>query len=85
VDDNGPADDTLGSDELDELVVDRSLGVALSIRLDVAEVTYMAVLIVRAAVGLAVRVDCRSGAPVSEAGPDRAGTKYPRWTHRILQ
>lgn len=52
------ANDTLGANDLDELVGHRALGVALGIRLDVAEVTNMAVLIGRGTVGLAVGVDC---------------------------
>jgi hypothetical protein len=51
------ADDALGSDEFDKLVGHGSLGVALAVGLDVAEVTHMAVLVGRSAVGLAVRVD----------------------------
>jgi hypothetical protein len=53
------ADDALGADDLDELVGHGALGVALGIRLDVAEVTNVAVLVGRGAVCLAVRVDCR--------------------------
>lgn len=53
------ANDALGANDLDELVGHRALGVALGIRLDVAEVTNMAVLVGRGAVGLAVGVDCR--------------------------
>ena len=52
------ANHALGADELDEAVGHAALGVALSIRLDVAEVTNVAVLVARGAVGLAVRVDC---------------------------
>lgn len=51
------ANDALGSDELDELVRHGSLGVALGISLNVAEVTDVAVLVGRSTVGLAVRVD----------------------------
>jgi hypothetical protein len=36
------ANDTLGSNQLDELVLNRSSGVSLSIGLDVSQVTYMA-------------------------------------------
>ena len=57
VDDDGAADDALGTDELDVLVVDGALGVALAVRLDVAEVAHVASLVRRAAVRLAVRVD----------------------------
>ena len=53
------ANDALGPDELDELVCDRALGVALAVGLNVAKVTDVAVVVGRAAVGLAVRVDWR--------------------------
>lgn len=51
------ADDALGPDELDVLVRHGALGVALAVRLDVAEVTNVAVLVGRGTVGLAVGVD----------------------------
>ena len=52
------ANHALGADELDEAVGHAALGVALGIRLDVAEVTNVAVLVARGAVRLAVGVDC---------------------------
>lgn len=52
------ANNALGANDLDVLVGHGALGVALSIRLDVAEVTNVAVLVDRCAVGLAVGVDC---------------------------
>ena len=52
------ANHALGANELDEAVGHAALGVALGIRLDVAEVTNVAGLVARGAVGLAVRVDC---------------------------
>lgn len=58
VDDNGAADDALGADQLDKAVLDRALGVALGIGLDVAEVTDVAVRIAGGTVGLAMGVDC---------------------------
>jgi hypothetical protein len=56
----------VGSDQLDEAVLDRALGVALAVSLDVAEVADVALLILGRAVGLAVWVEVRSGrrAPV---------------------
>ena len=47
----------MGSDELDEAVAHRALGVALGIGLDISEVADMAVLISRSAMSLAVGVD----------------------------
>lgn len=50
--------DALGANDLDVLVGHGALRVALSVCLDVAEVTNMTVLVNRGAVGLAVGVDC---------------------------
>lgn len=57
VHDNGAAEHALRADELDQLVGDGAYGVALAIRLEVAEVTDVALRIGRRAVRLAVRVD----------------------------
>jgi|SRR5687767_2904628 hypothetical protein len=51
------ANDAVGTNELDEVVGHGALGVALTISLDVAEITDMASLIGGSTVGLAVRVD----------------------------
>lgn len=51
------ADDGVRSNQLDELVLDTALGVALSIGLDVAEVANVAGLVSAVTVGLVVRVD----------------------------
>lgn len=51
------ANNALGTDQLDELVGGRALAVALSIGLEVAQITYMASLIGRSTVSLAVGVD----------------------------
>lgn len=51
------ANDALGPDELDERVSNGTLGVALAVRLDVAEITDVADLVGGSAVGLAVGVD----------------------------
>lgn len=53
------ANDGLGPDQLDVLVLDRALGVALGIGRDVAQVANVAVLIGRRTVGLVVGVDWR--------------------------
>jgi hypothetical protein len=52
------ADDALGADELDELVGYASLGVALTVCLEVAQVANVAGLVLGGAVVLAVGVDC---------------------------
>lgn len=54
------ANDALGADQLDELVGDAALGVALGVRLDVAEVTNVTGLVRGSTVGLVVGVDCRA-------------------------
>ena len=51
------ANDALRSNELDELVGDGALGVALAVGLDVSEITNVALLVGRGTVGLAVGVD----------------------------
>ena len=58
VNNDGAAEDALGTDQLDELVADRALGVALAVSLEVAQVTDVALLILGGTVGLAVGVDC---------------------------
>jgi|SRR5690242_5397116 len=52
------ANDALGANELDQLVLDAALGVTLAIGLEVTEVTNVALLVVGGTVGLVVRVDC---------------------------
>jgi hypothetical protein len=52
------ADDALGADQLDELVLDAALGVALAVGLDVTEVANVALLVAGGTVGLVVGVDC---------------------------
>lgn len=51
------ANDGFGTNQLDMLVLNAALGVALSIGLDVAQVTNVAGGIGRSTVGLVVRVD----------------------------
>lgn len=55
------ANDGLGADQLDVLVLNAALGVALSIGLDVAQVTNVAGLVRGSTVGLVVRVDWQVG------------------------
>lgn len=65
------ANDGLRADQLDMLVLNATLGVALAIGLDVAQVTNVAGLIGGSTVGLVVRVDCnsaRSAHIISERG-----------------
>lgn len=52
------ADDAVLADELDQLVGDGALCVALAVGLEVAQVTNVAVLVLGGAVLLAVGVDC---------------------------
>lgn len=61
MDDDGAADDALGTDQLDQLVGGGADGVALAISLDVAKVTNVAVLVGGSTVTLAVRVEVRAG------------------------
>lgn len=51
------ANDALGANQLHKRVLERALGVALTISLNVAEVTNVASLVSAVAVGLAVWVD----------------------------
>jgi len=57
VDDNGAAEDALGADQLDELVRDGALGVALGVGLEVAQVADVALAVGGSTVGLVVGVD----------------------------
>lgn len=57
VDDDGAAEDALGADQLDELVRDGALSVALGVGLEVAQVTDVALAVGGGAVGLVVGVD----------------------------
>jgi hypothetical protein len=55
------ANDALGSDELDQLIRNTSLRVALAISLEVTQVTNVADLVGRSAMILAVGIDYRVG------------------------
>ena len=57
VDDDGAAEHALGADQLDELVGDAALGVALAVRLEVAQVADVALAVLGRAVGLGEGVD----------------------------
>jgi len=57
VDDNGAAEDALRADQLDELVRDGALGVALGVGLEVAQVADVALAVGGSTVGLVVGVD----------------------------
>jgi hypothetical protein len=59
------ANDTLSANQLDKLVGGGALAIALSVGLEVAQVAYMAGLIGRSTVGLAVWVDCFVSQPHS--------------------
>lgn len=61
MDNDGASDDTVGSNELDLLVLHGTLGVALAVRLDVSKVTYVSGLIGRSTVSLAMGVEVRAG------------------------
>ena len=61
VDDDRPAEDALGPDELDLLVRHGPLGVALRVRLEVAEVADVAFGVLGGAVRFAEGVDCDGG------------------------
>lgn len=53
------ANNALGADELDQLVLDTALGVTLAVSLEVTKVTDVALLVIGGTVGLVVRVDWR--------------------------
>ena len=61
VDDNGTANDALGADQLDQLVCDTSLRIALTISLEVAQVTDVALLVLGGTVLLVVGVEMGAG------------------------
>jgi hypothetical protein len=52
------ANNALGANQLDELVLDASLSIALPIRLVVAQITHVAFLVGRSTVGRVLGVDC---------------------------
>jgi len=59
VDDNSTADNALWTDQLNKLVLDRALAIALSIGLEVAKVTNVTDLVGRGTVCLAMGVEMR--------------------------
>lgn len=52
------ANDGVGADQLNKIVLDSALGVAIAVDSDVSEVTDVTLLVAWGAVGLAVGVDC---------------------------
>jgi hypothetical protein len=69
------ADDALGADQLDQLVGVASLGVALPVCLEVAQVTDVALLVVGSTVRLVLGVDCSALVIISK-------TQVHRWWDR---
>ena len=61
VDNDSAAEDALGADQLDVLVGDGALGVALAVSLEVAQVTDVALAVGGSTVGLVVGVDWKVG------------------------
>lgn len=70
VDNDGTAEDALGADQLDELVGDGTLGVALTIGLEVAQVTNVTLRVGWSAVGLAVWVDYMLVSTLTNRSPE---------------
>ena len=68
VDNNGATENAVWADELDLLVLDCALAVALAIGLEVAKVSYVALAVVWGAVLLAVWVDYGVGRSAFVAG-----------------
>jgi hypothetical protein len=61
---NGAANNALGANQLDQLVGDAALSIALAVGLEVAQVTDVALVILGSTVGLVVGIDCDSLASV---------------------
>jgi hypothetical protein len=61
VDNNGSANNAVGTNQLDERISNGTLGIALAISLNVSEITNVTSLVRRSAVGLVVRVEVRAG------------------------
>lgn len=61
VDNNSAAENALGTNQLDQLVLHRALSIALSIGLEVSEITDVALRVLWCTVLLGVRVDCMRG------------------------
>lgn len=58
------ANNALGTNQLDQLVCNGSLCVALTVSLEVTQVTDVALFILGSTVGLVVGVDCLASAPI---------------------
>lgn len=76
VDNNSAAENALGTNQLDQLVLHRALSIALSIGLEVSEITDVALRVLWCTVLLGVRVDCMRGRgwEISIHGPGEANT-----------
>jgi hypothetical protein len=61
---DGAANNALGANQLDQLVSDAALGIALAVSLEVTQVTDVALVVLGSTVGLVVGVDCDSSASV---------------------
>lgn len=61
MDNNSASKNALGADQLDVLVRDGALGVALGVGLEVAQVADVALAVGGSTVGLVVGVDCGRG------------------------
>lgn len=59
MDNDSAAEDAVWADELDVVVRDGALSIALSVGLEVAKITYMALAVLWSTVGLAVWVDLK--------------------------
>lgn len=65
------ADNTVGADQFDQLVLDASLCVSLAVGLEVAQVTDVALLILGGAVSLVLGVDLNLLAAIQPSTPSR--------------
>lgn len=78
VDNNSAAENALGTNQLDQLVLHRALSIALSIGLEVSEITDVALRVLWCTVLLGVRVDCmrerKREREISIHGPGEANT-----------
>lgn len=84
------ANNRLGTNQLDQLIRNAALRVALSIRLDVAQVANVALFVVGGAVGLVVGVDYYTVSTyhpetsfVLPSSPEEMGNFFPRRQGRL--
>lgn len=71
------SNDALGADQLDELVSDGPLGIALTISFEVAQIAYVTFVIRRSTVGLVERVDYEFALALSRLDSS-GGVRMPR-------